>query len=74
MPDVRARSENVLTARCQTFQIPLEELERAEKMRLEELERAEKMRLEELERAEKNKIGGVSKGAGIKRERITAEI
>ncbi|GFV81748.1 hypothetical protein TNCV_1704031 [Trichonephila clavipes] len=52
----------------------LEELERAEKMRLEELERAEKMRLEELERAEKNEIGGVSKGAGIKRERITAEI
>ncbi|GFW60912.1 hypothetical protein TNCV_4871231 [Trichonephila clavipes] len=42
--------------------------------RLEELERAEKMRLEELERAEKNEIGGVSKGAGIKRERITAEI
>ncbi|GFU46673.1 retrovirus-related Pol polyprotein from transposon 17.6 [Trichonephila clavipes] len=38
-------------------------------MRLEELERAEKMRLEELERAEKNKIGGVSKGAGIKREK-----
>ncbi|GFV40531.1 hypothetical protein TNCV_2500581 [Trichonephila clavipes] len=31
-------------------------------------------RLEELERAEKNKIGGVSKKAGIKRERITAEI
>ncbi|GFX84314.1 hypothetical protein TNCV_3976591 [Trichonephila clavipes] len=31
-------------------------------------------RLEELERVEKNKIGGVSKGAGIKRERITAEI
>ncbi|GFW89796.1 hypothetical protein TNCV_2424531 [Trichonephila clavipes] len=31
-------------------------------------------RLEELERAEKNKIGGVSKGEGIKRERITAEI
>ncbi|GFV93487.1 hypothetical protein TNCV_1988011 [Trichonephila clavipes] len=31
-------------------------------------------RLEELERAEKNEIGGVSKGAGIKRERITAEI
>ncbi|GFT73949.1 hypothetical protein TNCV_4895691 [Trichonephila clavipes] len=33
-------------------------------------------RLEELERAvrKKNEIGGVSKGAGIKRERITAEI
>ncbi|GFV08292.1 hypothetical protein TNCV_327261 [Trichonephila clavipes] len=38
--------------------------------RLEELERAEKMRLEELERAEKNKIGGVSKGAGIKEKEL----
>ncbi|GFX68167.1 hypothetical protein TNCV_4439901 [Trichonephila clavipes] len=41
--------------------------------REEELERGEKMRLEEIERDEKN-IGGVSKGAGFERERITAEI